>query len=117
MICLGDVPGVWRSLYPDDGALWVVGQDANCCGKIMQEAIYSLEQWSHTWGLHISPEKTVAMLFNRKIESPCPPPLLGGTQLEYVGLHKFLGMTLDIKLSWSKHILSLSVRCCKYLRI
>ena len=44
-----ECPGsVEVSLYADDGALWVVGRDANCCGKIINEAIYSLEQWSHT---------------------------------------------------------------------
>ena len=83
----------------------------------MQEAIYSLAKWSHTLGLHISPGKTVGMLFNRIRKSPCPTLLLGGTQLEYVGSHKFRGMTLDRKLSWSTHILSLRDRCRKDLRI
>ena len=57
------------------------------------------------------------MLFNRIRKSPCPPLLLGGTQLEYVGSHKFQGMTLDRKLSWNTHILSLRDRFSKDLRI
>ena len=61
--CLGNVE---MSLYADDTALWIVGQDIDKCGQIIQEAIESLEQWSHIWGLLISPSKTVAMIFTRK---------------------------------------------------
>ena len=64
----------------------------------MQDARKSLENWSHTWGLHISPEKTAAMLFTRKRNSQEPPLLLTGLSIKYVCTHKFLGMTLDKKL-------------------
>ena len=59
------------SFYADDGALWTVGKDIDNCGRIIQ-AIESLEQWSHTWGVHIYPSKIVAKIFTRKIKFNYP---------------------------------------------
>lgn len=107
------------SLYADDGAMWIVGQDVQTCANTMQIALRTLEEWSHLWGLHISPlkGKTVAMVFSRKRRSPSPNLLLHNQPLEYVTNHKFLGMILDRKLSWANHIKSLGLRCQRDLRL
>ena len=70
------------SQFADNGALWITGQDLQNCREVMQDAMKSLENWSHTWGLHISPEKTAVMFFRRKTNPQESPLLLTGLRGE-----------------------------------
>lgn len=105
------------SLYADNGAMRIVGQDETTCADVMQKALLSLEKWAHTRGLPISASKIVAMKFSRKHKLSCPELSINTTVIRYVTSHKYLGMTLDRKLTWSKHILVLRERYQRDLRL
>lgn len=109
--------GVESSLYADDGAIWTTSDSLIEAITTLQSAIIKIEEWTHTWGLTISPAKTTALIFtNRRINSP-PPLLLENTAVPYVSHHKFLGITYDTRLTWTTHIKSIKERCQKDLQL
>jgi len=73
----------------------------------LQQAIDKAEIWASSVGVRISPTKSVAMLFKwSKKEIDLPPLKIYGKTVEYVESVKYLGMTLDPRLSWIPHIKS-----------
>ena len=57
---------VQRSLYADDGAIWLRCAAIEDGQRTMQDAIDSIERWSEEWGLRMSSSKTNIMLFTKK---------------------------------------------------
>jgi hypothetical protein len=64
-----------------------------------------ITNWTKTNGFNFSTNKTKVMIFTKKRKiGDLPELFLNGSLLEYVKEHKFLGMILDNKLNWKKHI-------------
>ena len=71
----------------------------------MQEALNKATEWSTKEGLNFVPSKSYAVLFHRKKQVTLPEKLkLNGIPIEYVKETKYLGVTLDFRLSWKTHI-------------
>ncbi|XP_069356405.1 uncharacterized protein [Maniola hyperantus] len=70
----------------------------------MQRALRLIERWCNENELTVNPKKTEMILFTnkRKIELTKPPTLFN-TSLELSAEVKYLGVTLDSKLSWKRH--------------
>jgi len=108
--------GVQHSLFADDGSIWLVGKDLAATAANLQQAVTKIEQWTHTWGLEIAIEKTKCMLFtNCRLKNPIIK--LNEQQIEYVTNFKFLGITLDTRLTWKHHIKQIQTRCNKDLTL
>ena len=110
-------PNVMHSLYADDGAAWVITPSLAEAVETMQHTISVIEEWSHTWGLELSTDKTKAVLFTNKRPRNIPNLYLYNTPIEYVNSYKFLGITFDRHLTWTTHIDILKSRCDKDLRL
>lgn len=110
-------PDIHHSLYADDGAMWVSKQSIEAATSTLQLALSCLEQWSHRWGLVISATKTKAMIFTRRRKFNAANLILNDTIIEYAATYKFLGVTLDRKLTWANHISSVKEKCQKSLRL
>ena len=109
--------GVHYSLYADDAAFWLVTPSLAAGLRTMQQVLDELAQWSHLSGLLFSPNKTKAMIFTNS-RKPMPHPLsLNGQEIDYVTSHKFLGLTLDKRLTWQKHISNLIDKCQSDIRL
>ena len=52
--------------FADDGSLLIQGKNIKYMFRLMQKAINTANKWVRDNGLTLSPEKTVAVLFNRK---------------------------------------------------
>jgi ribonuclease HI len=99
--------------FADDGTLLVTGIDIPTIYSIMQTALATAADWAAQNGLKFCPKKTNAILFTRKTALPQLPVLqLNGEDVPNVKTTKMLGIMLDSKLSWSKHIDS-RVNACK----
>ena len=75
--------------------------------KLMQKAVNTANKWAKDCGLTLSPEKTVAVLFSRKRQNPPQSDLtltLEGHELKFVDKVKYLGITLDSRLSFKEHV-------------
>ena len=72
----------------------------------LNEALKECQRWAAEFGLDISQEKTKYMLFTRKRKPKIPVGglTLKGKRIEKVSSLKYLGMTLDDKLTWTAHI-------------
>ncbi len=57
---------IGKSLYADDGALWISGRNVEYMQKKMQTAIIAVEKWSHKWGFKISVTKSLVICFAKK---------------------------------------------------
>ena len=96
--------GIICRCFADDGCLMITGPDPSTLAYLMQKAINKAVNWGNQKGLKFVPHKTVAMFFHRK-KVPYPKTLnMNGHELKYSKLTKYLGVHIDEKLSFDKHI-------------
>ena len=103
------------SQFADDGAIWLSGKNSKYVEKKVQSDLDNINLWCEKWGFLISPTKTVVVIFNRKKNIGEIILKLGNNVLSVVKEIKFLGMILDEKLTWLKHIQYVHLRCTKVL--
>ena len=104
-------------LFADDTNIFVKGkskQDAyNAANKILQQ----ISNYMLFNKLHINFDKSCFMYFTKTSNSKLPsnidnecnlPIMIGVTEIKQVSETKFLGVTIDDKLSWDAHVKTLS---------
>jgi hypothetical protein len=69
----------------------------------LQAALSDIQQWLTKWRLKANESKSYHATFTLK-RSTCPPIQLNGTYLPYTDEVKYLGVHLDRRLTWRKHI-------------
>ncbi len=91
--------------YADDIVLYITGFDPFTMAGIMTQSLHTVWQWGEKHGLVFNPSKTVVCMYetDRKYKHE-PPVYMGGKQLLYPNKLKYLGITIDKCLIWSKHV-------------
>uniref|UniRef100_A0A8K9X1H2 Reverse transcriptase domain-containing protein n=1 Tax=Oncorhynchus mykiss TaxID=8022 RepID=A0A8K9X1H2_ONCMY len=94
-------------LYADDTILYTSGPSLDTVLTTLQASFNATQLSFRGLQLLLNTSKTKCMLFNRSL--PAPTRLsnittLDGSDLEYVGNYKYLGVWLDCKLSFQTHI-------------
>ena len=93
------------NLYVDDFVLHSTSNYIPALERRLQVAINRVAQWSEYLGFKFPMTKTVAVHFNRKRGIQQEPSLLLQNQRIQFKEHKqFIGLTLDKKLKFDKHI-------------
>ena len=99
-----DKTGITIVGYADDGSIMVTGDNIKVLYKTMNEALAKCQAWAERYGLDISPEKTEYMICTSKLRKSYTIPQCGitlkGKQVDRVTSVKYLGLTIDHKLSW-----------------
>jgi hypothetical protein len=99
--------------FADDGALITCSLKLSEAMKDAQKAInVAAVEWAKEMGVEFSVEKTVVMLFTKKRASSYKMPTqlrLYGKEIPFSKTAKYLGITLDDKLSWRPHIVRLNM--------
>ena len=92
--------------FADDISLFIRGPNLRVLQEQMQKAITKLVVWCGKNGLQFSPEKSCAIVFTRKRyeRAQLVPLTIEGAPIEYKNEVKYLGITLDHKLTWKAHI-------------
>lgn len=106
--------GFYTVGYADDIAILISGNCEPIMCDLMQTAIKIVEDWCKENSLKVNPTKSELVLFTRKrkIES-LKLPTLFDLSLNLKENVKYLGITLDKKLSWSKHIEIKTKKACR----
>ena len=91
--------------YADDLTIIITGKFANTVFDVTQAALRIVEQWCNNYELSVNPTKTELIMFTnrRNLEDNRLTTLLG-SELQLTNETKYLGVTLDSKLNWSRHL-------------
>ena len=91
--------------FADDAGLTISGSKPCLMMSCMQHAVDRALEWGRRCGLRFSPEKTVVVLFTRKYKPEIPQQLeMYGKSVPFSDTVKYLGVTLDAKLTWKSHV-------------
>ena len=104
-------------LFADDTCLYVLVDDnPQESANLLNENLDNVKEWARQWVVDFNATKTKAMtISNRSLDHPSL--LFNHTELEEVQDHKHLGVTLSSKLSWTKHIDSVTASVSKMLDV
>ena len=86
----------------------------------MQRDLDALMDWGSTWGMKVNAKKYNIMRVSRSHKPLQYFYSLGNGILQEVSDAKYLGVQIDNKLDWNKHISTVAARgldkhCCSYL--
>ena len=103
------------SLYADDLVLWFSHPSVDKAAAAIQAALGHVETWCVKWGLEISPKKSAALIFSKKPKyvEPRIPLKLRNEIIPIVKRFKYLGITLDSRLTFTAHFDDIKQRCSK----
>jgi hypothetical protein len=97
--------GVYCQGYADDICLLAVRIFPNTASELMQRALHTMETWCGSVGMLVNPDKTDLVVFTRKRKLPgFFEPLLFGVTLHCSESVKYLGVTLDSRLTLREHV-------------
>ena len=99
--------GVHGNGFADDCVALIGGENLDQMMSRMQKVVTKLEEWGHKYGLVFNPGKTEVIIFSKahRIERKAPNKLIVGQQrIDYTQQAKYLGVVLDNKLLWTRHV-------------
>lgn len=111
-------PPLRHSLYADDLVVYIVTDNLTFGMEQMQSLLNNLNDWTNENGLKFSTEKTVGMIYSRyKKIVPTRNLKLYGQNIKMVQSFKYLGMVLDEKLNWKRHINEIKTKCQQRINV
>lgn len=93
--------------YADDTALYASSNQTGAICRRLQRSLTRVENFFHKWKIRANPPKTQAIIFpydNRIRRRRTTPLTLNGTPVEYTNVVKYLGVSLDRRLTFAGHI-------------
>ena len=94
---------VINSIYADDTAILATSKSPQITNQLLETQTENITKYYQTWGLKINPDKTEAVMFTtRRINRPTFKIL--NQNIEYKNELKYLGVTLDKRLTFRSHI-------------
>lgn len=101
--------------YADDVAIVYTGERISTLSSKMQRGLDIIQEWCEDNQLSVNPKKTEIVLFTRKRKlGEYTLPCMSGTQLQLKEEVKYLGVILDKKLHFGRHV---AEQCAKAKRI
>jgi hypothetical protein len=89
--------------HAGDTAVIAMSRQAALLAKYLETYLNGLERWLREWRIAVNVKKSSAMLFAKAGRRIAKPRLFGGP-IQWVDPARYLGVTLDTRLTWSTHI-------------
>ena len=108
--------GVSGELFADDGNGIIGGKDLDHMAQRLNRVCRDLSLWGKKCGLTFNASKTLVLLFTklsaaRKKYEGKKLVKMDGIQIPFSNSVKYLGVTLDNKLTWKPHIEAKTTAC------
>jgi Reverse transcriptase (RNA-dependent DNA polymerase)/Endonuclease-reverse transcriptase len=97
-------PGTHTNLFADDTMFYHSSLNKHLAVKNLQKQVDLTIQWLKDWRISINPDKTVAILFGDKSNHNLKPIKIYNSDIRWTNYVKYLGVTIDSKLTFNKHI-------------
>ena len=102
--------------FADDLAIILMGIDLSTLRDLGQAYLRKINKWCEDNGLKLNAIKTQVIIFSRKNNINIPRPIkLHGIEVEFHNTVKYLGIHLDSRLNWHKHINITAKKCTNIL--
>jgi len=109
-LCVNDMPPhshhVELALYADDRTIITTSRKPTLLVSYVESYLNDLQLWLSDWRIAINVTKSTAIIISRagrRFIQPRPLTLFGES-IEWVDTTRYLGVTLDTRLTWSPHI-------------
>ena len=106
LIYTADLPTLANSTtatFADDTAMLTVHGDSTMAAQKLQMHLKKIQSWLKTWRMKANEAKSVQVTFTLS-KMTCPPVKLNNDHLSQEDEVKYLGIHLDRRLAWRKHI-------------
>lgn len=96
-------PNAVTATFADDTAILASDESASQATIMLQEHLDKTKNWLSKWRIRISASKSTHITFALR-RGDCPPVRLGDEELPHKNSVKYLGFTLDRRLTWKAHV-------------
>ena len=102
-----------KSQFADDAGQWAVSKNIDLAAEYLQRDLDKLARWCAKWRIKLNPEKTKVIIFSKFQTAIRAEPALSlyGDLLSYYPHIKFLGITFDNRMTFTKHFEEILERC------
>ena len=102
-----------KSQFTDDAGQWAVSKNIDLAAEYLQRDLDKLARWCAKWRTKLNPEKTKVIIFSKSRSAIRAEPALSlyGDLLSYYPQIKFLGITFDNRMTFTKHFEEILERC------
>lgn len=94
---------VTMATFADDTAVLSVHVNPNTASRILQGHLDKIQTWLKTWRIKANEKKSTHITFTLK-KMNCPSVKLNNVSIPQHDVVKYLGLHLDRRLTWKKHI-------------
>ena len=94
-----------KSQFVDDAGQWAVSKNIDSAGEYLQRDLDKLAMFCAKWRIKLNPEKTKVIIFSKSRSAIRAERALSlyGDLLSYYPHIKFLGITFDNRMTFTKH--------------
>jgi len=109
-------PGVQLVAFADDVAVVGMARTGELAGALMNPALQSIATWMRENGLQLAPQKSECVVLTRKNKYTTPELVVDGHVIPVRPSMKYLGVELDSRLRFTKHVEQASRRATEAAR-
>jgi len=94
---------ITTAIYADNIVILAAHKNYIKTSQCLEEGFFYIQKWLKKWRIRINEAKSVQMI-SITCRKTCPPIILNSLKIPQAEDAKYLGLHLDCRLNWKKHI-------------